>query len=134
MISSAQEFLDLRFSEDPELYDRAANDSAPEEVWLELVEKYPQSRFWVAQNKTVPLTVLRRLADDEDSRVRGMVAMKRKLDEATFRQLATDADSGVRMSIATNAKTPVAVLRSMLTDPWDEIPAIVRRRLAGESP
>lgn len=134
MISSAEEFLGLRFSEDPELYNRAAHEEAPDEVWLELIEEYPESRFWVAQNKTVPLTVLKRLASDDDSRVRGVVAMKRKLDEDTFRQLATDADSGVRMSIATNAKTPVAVLRSMLTDPWDEIPAVVRRRLAGEAP
>lgn len=84
MISSAQEFLGLRFSEDPELYNRAAHEEAPEDVWLELVEEYPESRFWVAQNKTVPLTVLKRLASDDDSRVRGMVAMKRKLDEHTF--------------------------------------------------
>jgi hypothetical protein len=129
MISSAQEFLDLRYSEDPELYHRAAHETAPEEVWTELIEQHPQSRFWVAQNKTVPLAVLRRLASDDDSRVRGMVAMKRKLDEATFRQLASDPDSGVRMSIAQNAKTPAAVLDSMLADPWEEIPATIRRRL-----
>jgi hypothetical protein len=130
VISSAQEFLELRFSEDPELYRRAANEAAPDEVWLELVEQHPGSRFWVAQNKTVPLAVLKRLAADEDSRVRGMVAMKRKLDEETFRLLAADPDAGVRMSIARNAKTPAAVLKTMLNDPWDEVPAVVRQRLA----
>lgn len=129
MISSAQEFLDLRHSEDPELYRRAANEPAPEEVWIELIEQYPDSRFWVAQNKTVPLAALKRLAGDDDARVRGMVAMKRKLDEATFRQLASDPDSGVRMSVAQNARTPPAILESMLADSWEEIPATVRRRL-----
>jgi len=130
MISSAREFLELRFSEDPELYRRAANEEAPDEVWLELIEEHPRSRFWVAQNKTVPLTILKRLAADEDPQVRGMVAMKRKLDEETFRRLAADADASVRMRIAGNAKTPATILEAMLADSWEEIPALVRQRLA----
>lgn len=78
MIRSADEFLALRYSDDKEQYDRAAHEEAPIEVWRELVDSYPESRFWVAHNKSVPLDILRMLATDIDPHVRGMVAGKRK--------------------------------------------------------
>ena len=68
-----QEFLDLRTSEDPGNYYRAAHEDVPAEVWNELIEAYPESRFWVANNKTVPLEILRILASDQDAKVRTMV-------------------------------------------------------------
>jgi len=129
MITSAAEFLDLRFSEDPSKHQRAAHEDAPLHVWHELVEAYPESRFWVAHNKSVPSEILRLLASDEDARIRAMVAMKRKLDEATQEILARDPDSGVRMSIARNERATERVLRSMLADPWDEIRKVVKDRL-----
>jgi hypothetical protein len=41
MIESAEEFITLRCSEEPELYTRAACDPAPEEVWLDVINHYP---------------------------------------------------------------------------------------------
>ncbi|MDQ7808887.1 hypothetical protein Q5425_34555 [Amycolatopsis sp. A133] len=79
MITSADEFIRLRHSADPADYRRAAGESAPLEVWLDVIERYPESRVWVAHNKTVPIKALAVLAEDPSSRVRLAVAMKRKL-------------------------------------------------------
>ena len=70
MIESAEEFVRLRGSEVPEEYLRAAQDSAEVQVWLDIIQRYPDMRFWVAQNKTVPVPVLEVLRNDEDQRVR----------------------------------------------------------------
>jgi hypothetical protein len=43
-------------------------------VWLGVIRDYPDMRFWVAQNKTVPVSILGVLAADDDQRVRSMVA------------------------------------------------------------
>ena len=64
MIESAEEFKRLRESEVPEEYRRAAHDEASSETWLEVLNKFPELSFWVAQNKTVPLEILHVLADD----------------------------------------------------------------------
>jgi hypothetical protein len=76
MIESAEEFRRLRESENPEEYGRAAHDEAPIEVWLEVIRRWPDMCFWVAQNKSVPLEVLETLANDPDWRVRDMVSRK----------------------------------------------------------
>ena len=76
MIESAEEFRRLRESDDPEDYRRAAHDEAPVEVWLEVIRRWPDMRFWVAQNKTVPVLVLEVLVDDPDQNVRDMVLRK----------------------------------------------------------
>ena len=51
MIQTAEEFVELRSSEDPELYGRAANEPASEEVWLDVIQRYPEMKFWVAQKR-----------------------------------------------------------------------------------
>lgn len=129
MISSAEEFVALRSSEKPEEYHRAAWEEAPSEVWHEVIEKYPDYRIWVAHNKSVPIDILRTLADDHDARVRSFVASRRKLDEATQEKLAKDPDSGVRMCLASNKKATERVLALLLDDPWDEIRKVARDRL-----
>ena len=78
MITTAEEFIRLRMSEDKDEYDRAAMEDAPIGVWWELVREHPEMRTWVAHNKTVPLEVLETLATDPDASVRGVVARKRK--------------------------------------------------------
>ena len=77
MIESAEEFVSLRTSEDPADYGRAAHDEAEAATWREIIERFPDMRFWVAQNKTVPLSILEILRHDEDERVVSMVRMKR---------------------------------------------------------
>ncbi len=81
-IEPAEEFVRLRTSEDPHDYPRAATEDAAESVWRAVVARSAEMRLWVAQSKSVPLSILRLLAVDDDPRVRSMVAAKRKLDDA----------------------------------------------------
>ena len=62
IILSAQEFVDLRTSEDHAEQGRASSDPAPEFVWWEVSRWYPEMKFWVVHNKTVPVSVLQHLA------------------------------------------------------------------------
>ncbi|MDQ0931466.1 hypothetical protein [Streptomyces turgidiscabies] len=129
MIESAEEFIRLRYSEDPDEYGKASAESAPLEVWTDVVEQYPEARFWVAHNKTVPLEVLRVLATDPDSKVRGMVARKRKLTPEILTQLAMDSDESIRLSVARHKKTPIPVLQELLSDEWSEVREMARDRI-----
>lgn len=116
MIESADEFVRLRTSSAPEQYRRAAHDEAPLQVWVDVIERFPEMRSWVAHNKTVPLVVLELLATDDDPSVRCAVADKRKLTPDLFRTLATDHDVAVRARVAYNRKVPIDVLRSLAAD------------------
>ncbi|MFI6341113.1 hypothetical protein [Streptomyces sp. NPDC050535] len=132
MIESVEEFLRLRFSDDPDEYGRASAEPAPLEVWTEIVEKHPEARFWVAHNKTVPLEILRLLAADPDPRVRSMVAMKRKLTPDLLTGLAIDQHDPVRLSVARHKRTPKAVLEKLQSDPWSEVRDLARDRIENE--
>lgn len=57
-INSSKEFVDLLTSECHDEYLRAARESAPLELWFEIMEKYPEMKAWVARNKTVPAAIL----------------------------------------------------------------------------
>ncbi len=76
VIDSAEEFVRLRTSEDPDDYRRAAHEAASDDTWRDVIERFPDMRFWVAQNKTVPLSILETLRHDPDQRVRWMVRSK----------------------------------------------------------
>jgi hypothetical protein len=76
VIESAEEFVRLRTSEDPDEYGRAAQDHASEGTWREVIARFPDMRVWVAQNKTVPLSILEELRNDPDLNVRSMVRAK----------------------------------------------------------
>ena len=112
MIASAEEFAVLRAEDDP----RATHDPAPEEVWRAVIRQFPQLRGWVAHNKTVPVAILRVLAEDPDPRVRHAVAMKRKNSPEIFERLARDPDEKVRVQVARNAKAPPHVLQMLRAD------------------
>ena len=129
MIKSAEEFVELRKSEDPEMYRRAASDTAPDSVWMDIIERYPDMRQWVAHNKTSPPRILRILAHDPDPRVRHAVAMTRRTEADVLELLASDSDSSVRLRIACNKKTPKEVLLKMTEDPWERIADIAKGRL-----
>ncbi len=129
-ILSANEFVRLRYSEDPEDYRRAASESAPLTVWLEVIERYPDARVWVAQNKTVPIEILEALVGDSDARVRHAVAMKRKLTPALLVQLSLDDDESVRMRVAMHRNTSRETLEGLQSDSWDRVRETVRERLA----
>ena len=106
----------MRDCEDPNEYHRAAHDEAPVEVWLDVVARMPDMRFWVTQNKTVPVEVLEQLADDPDSRVRDIVARKRKLPETLQIKLAADTELLVRSALANNANVTSRVLSMLRND------------------
>jgi hypothetical protein len=76
VIESAEEFVRLRNSEDPEEYGRAAHEAASEDTWHDVIARFPDMRFRVAQNKTVPLNIREELRNDADEQVRSMVRAK----------------------------------------------------------
>ena len=129
MIDSAEEFVRLRSSEVMEEYNRAAQDEASIEVWLDVIERFPDYKTWVIHNKTVPLKILVLLSDDPDSDVRGWVAEKRKLSHALFMQLAQDPEEWVRQRIACNAKAPDDALRLLIDDSNEDTRERARERL-----
>lgn len=128
-IDSAAEFVRLRESGDSQEYRRAASEPASIMVWSEVIESYPEMRFWVAQNKTVPLEILKLLAHDEDPRVRAMVASKRKLDQETLALLARDQDESVRAAVARNPSTSGELLQELRNDEWHVVSELARERL-----
>ena len=73
MIQSAEEFVRLRTSDDASEYGRAAHEQASEDTWRDVIERFPDMRVWVAQNKTVPLSILELLRHAPDKGVRDMV-------------------------------------------------------------
>jgi len=117
MIKSAEEFKHLRESEVPEEYRRAAHEEAPIQVWKDIINRFPEMRVWVAQNKTVPIEILKHLASDKDSNVRCMVAGKRKLNREIKEILIGDSDSSVRVRLASNANLEIEYLQILSNDP-----------------
>lgn len=116
MIASAEEFVRLRTSDVMEEYNRAGMEEAPTQVWLDVLEHFPEMREWLADNKTIPLEILAILAKDPDERVRGVVAGKRKLSRDLFELLARDTSEAVRLGVARNRKVPADVLESLASD------------------
>lgn len=135
MITSAEEFLRLRTSQEQRDYSRAATeDVASPGVWWDIISLYPEMRVWVVHNKNVPVNVLRELADSDQEPVRIAVAQKRKCPVDVLLRLAFDDSEGVRHTVATNAKTPTHILELLLNDPWQTIRDIARGRLRPDAP
>jgi hypothetical protein len=132
-IGSVGEFIRLRYSEDPDDYRRAASEPASLDVWCQVVDRYPEARFWVAQNKTVPLEILAILASDPDRRVRSMVARKKRSTSDILAVLADDEDDAIRMSVARHRNTPRDALETLQSERWAQIREIADERLSGAS-
>jgi hypothetical protein len=128
VIRSAAEFISLRFSDDLGEQRRAGVESASLEVWTELIERSPDTRVWVAHNKTVPLEILRVLASDADSAVRHAVVMKRKLTPEILEGLAADSHESVRLQVARHRRTPRSVLEGLRVDDWSAVRDLARSR------
>jgi hypothetical protein len=129
MIESADEFVRLRTSEVREEYERAALEEAPIEVWLDVIECYPNMKKWVAHNKKVPLAILDRLSRDPDLVVRQWVAWKRKAGREIFERLARDPEPKVRSALVTNAKLPLDILEQLAADAEKWIAEAARERI-----
>lgn len=130
MITSADEFIYLRYSPNPDEYYRASWEDAPEYVWLELIEINSAIREQVAHNKSIPDSIIRILAADSEPRVRHRIAMKRKTPPDVLEVLARDSDESVRHAVALNQKTPVHILGTLLNDEWINVVESAKNRLA----
>ncbi|MBX3118605.1 MAG: hypothetical protein KF784_06040 [Fimbriimonadaceae bacterium] len=130
ILKDAEEFKRLRESQVSEEFLRAAHGTASEEVWLDVIHRYPELREWVAHNKTVPISILKILAKDSEPRVRFSVAVKRKLTPDLFCELAADEDEGVRQGIVYNPKVPKAILEQLTNDSVSLIREVAKSRLA----
>lgn len=117
MISSVEEFLSLQSSSDLRQHHRAWSDSAPEKVWLEIIERRPDLRASVAHNSTIPDAIVRRLAADEAVAVRLVIARRKRLPESTFNDLSRDPDRAVREAVAWNPWTPATIRARLAADP-----------------
>jgi hypothetical protein len=129
MIQSAEQFVFLRSSDDIDLYQQAANDSATEEIWHDVIKKYPDMKVWVVRNKTVPLSILEILSHEEDVNIRHAVGMKRSCSQDIFQRLSKDPNESVRSSVVFNAKTPKIILEQLLNDECFEIAEKAKNRL-----
>jgi len=129
MIESVEEFIRLRASEDQIEYERAAHDEAPGSVWLDVIRRFPEYRFWVAHNKTVPVSILEILASDSDERVRSMVARKGKLSPELVAFLAQDSCESVRASTARHRNASPEVLSALAHDSSPIVREIAIRRI-----
>jgi len=130
MINSAEEFVRLRTSEDPQEYHRAANDEATVEVWKDVIQRFPEMKPWVIHNKQVQLEILELMARDPSASIRACVADKRKLGAQLFDALSRDADEGVRARIAWNQKAPEEILQRLSEDEADLVRQAAAARLA----
>jgi len=129
MINTAEEFARLRRSDIPAEYERAASEEASVDVWLSVIDRFPDLREWVAHNKTVPLQVLELLARDPSASVRFTVASKRKLSRELQMLLVTDPDSSVRHGLACNAKCELEILRRLAADAESFVREAASKRL-----
>ena len=107
MITSADEFIRLRKSGNPEEYRRAAHETADLDVWMDVIRKYPDYKEWVVHNKTIQIEILDELSKDKNPKVREEVARKRKINDEIFYRLASDEDEQVRYALACNSKLTV---------------------------
>jgi hypothetical protein len=130
MITSAEEFVRLRSSDLKDEYLQAAHDSADIQVWLEVIEKYPDFQEWVAHNKTIPEEIIVLLSDSLDARIKSIIAAKRKTPGYILQKLARDTDESVRLRVACNPKVPKEILVSLLGDPWEEVVEIAQEKLS----
>jgi hypothetical protein len=113
MIKSAEEFIRLRTSDIKEEYERSAHDTADISTWTDVIEKYPDYKEWVIHNKTVPIEILEKLTLDNDPRIRGAVARKRKINAKIFVSLSRDKNVNVRYDLMCNTNLTVDKLKQI---------------------
>ncbi|QJI41762.1 hypothetical protein HKK52_12825 [Pseudomonas sp. ADAK2] len=128
MINSAEEFKCYIQSKN-EVERAKAEDAASDEVWFEILLKYPELARQVVANNTISVEVLERLSLTDDAVVRWDVAMKRRINRATFERLACDGDIKVRHRIACNPKVPKAILAKLVADEDEMVSAAAKKRL-----
>jgi len=94
-IKSADEYKICAQSDDENEFAKI-NDEAADEVWVDILSKYPELSRLVVANSTISLNILSHLSRDGDWMARCDVATKRRISREIFERLAYDVHSGVR--------------------------------------
>jgi len=95
----------------------AVNPNTPVSVLEKLAEDEESLvRRGVALNPNTPVSVLEKLAEDEESLVRSGVAHNPNIPVSVLEKLAEDEESLVRSGVAHNPNTPVSVLEKLAED------------------
>jgi len=116
MIKTADEFVALRTSDNLDEQYRAGHDSADINVWLDVINSYPDYKAWVVYNKTIQIEILELLCTDEDPEVRADVARKRKINDYIFKTLVIDPNEDVRYALICNTKLTLKQLEAIKVD------------------
>lgn len=130
MITSAEEFVNLRSSNDPQQQEQASRDSAGIDVWIDVINRFPDLKFWVVHNKTIQIELLEILVDDDDPNVRSAVARKRKINDVIFDKLAADPDEEVRYALLCNTKITKEQIKKIKADDSEWLKAKLIERFA----
>ena len=128
MITSAEEFIKLRTSEIPEEYHRSAHEGAADEVWLTLINDYPDMLKWVAHNKTISDEIIRELFKTNDLEVKYVLAQKRKTPQDVLAQLCKDLDEGIRLRVALHPKLSDELYSVLENDEWEQVRDAIKER------
>lgn len=129
MITSAEEFKQYIESESEEENGKAL-DSAPDEVWFDVLLKYPHLSRDVVFNATISIEVLERLSLSDDMNVRWNVAMMRRISRVIFERLACDENISVRHRIACNPKVPADILLKLSIDNDPIVAEAAKKRIS----
>jgi hypothetical protein len=113
MITSAEEFVTLRQSDNMADQHRASHDTADYAVWVDVINRYAEFKTWVIHNKTIPIEILETLTSDKDPKVRAAVARKRKVNDAIFNVLSVDRDEDVRYALMCNTKLSLDKIKAI---------------------
>lgn len=120
-ITTAEEFVSFLEDDDIEVQQSARLCTATLDVWRDIILGYPDFKFWVILNKTVPLEILDELSRDPDVGVRMNIARKGKLPREIFERLAVDENADVRRTLAYNRKLPIHLLDKLTNDPDEKV-------------
>ncbi|MFL9658466.1 hypothetical protein ACJ7VE_32665 [Streptomyces sp. PB17] len=129
-ITSVEDFIRLRESEDPAEYNRSAWAAMPLSVWWDLVRNRPDMRVWAAHNRTAPSEILAELIKDPDWRVRDRVASKRNCPPELLERLVDDPHDAVRRLVANHPHSLWPAVAGLVDDPWPVTAQEARARLA----
>ncbi|MEH0869063.1 hypothetical protein [Serratia liquefaciens] len=128
MINSAEEFKRYVESDNEDEFLKS-REAASDEVWFDVLSKYPELSRQVAFNSSISVHVLERLSESSDSEVRWDVAIKRRISRTTFERLAYDIDASVRHRIACNPKLPKDILARLSSDEDGLVSEAAKKRL-----
>lgn len=95
----------------------AGNKNTPESVLQRLAEGGdPRVRKRLAENPRTPQTVLELMAHDEDREVRLAVACNGNISDGVLAEMARDQDLDFRLSVAETVRSPLKILEILADD------------------